>query len=51
MEISKNKLKTARNITRDILYSAIDTTEELYQNKITYARTIMSITSSSFEKL
>ena len=41
MEISKYNLKTGRNITGDWLYSEIDTVEELYQKKTTYARTIM----------
>ena len=41
MEILKDVLKTGRNITGAQLFSAIDTTEELYQNKTTYVETIM----------
>ena len=37
MEISKDMLKTGRNITGEQLYSAIDTLEELYQSKRTVA--------------
>ena len=41
MEISKDILNTGRNVTGDRLYSAIDTTEELYQKKTTYVKTII----------
>ena len=33
MEITKDIFNTGKNVTRDRLYSAIDTVEELYEKK------------------
>ena len=52
MEISKDMLKTGRNITGEQLYFVTDAMEELYQNKTTYVGTIMpkkKWSSSCFE--
>ena len=51
MEISKDVLKSWRNITGERLYFVIDAMEELYQNKTTYVRTIMPKKKMVFQLL
>ena len=43
MEITKDIFNTGKNVTRDRLYSAIDTVEELYEKKTTYVATKFQI--------